>query len=87
MDGAGRRQVERRGTTTDTTAFLINCGRCRSGCTTAKVIIAEKGYLSRQPAATIHQHHSVLLPGPNRQEEPGHGPHRAPTRQYIQSIF
>jgi hypothetical protein len=52
-----------------------------------KVIIAEKGYLSRQPAATIHQRHTALLPGPNRQDEPGHGPHRAPTRQYIESIF
>jgi hypothetical protein len=52
-----------------------------------EVIIAEKGYLSRQPAATIHQRHRAPLPGPNRQDEPGHGPHPAPTRQHIESIF
>jgi hypothetical protein len=40
-----------------------------------EVIIAENGYLSRQPAATIHQRHGALLPAPNRQDEPGHGPH------------
>jgi hypothetical protein len=63
------------------------CGPCRSGCTAAKVIIAEKGYLSRQPAATIHQHDGALLPGPNRQHEPGHGPHLAADPPIHQSIF
>jgi len=52
-----------------------------------EVIIADKGYVSRQLATTIHQRHGALLLRPNRQDEPGHGPHLAPIRQYIESIF
>jgi hypothetical protein len=52
-----------------------------------EVIIADKGYVSRELAATIHERHGALLLRPHRRDEPGRGPHLAPIRQYIESIF
>ena len=52
-----------------------------------EVIIADKGYSGRELASTIQHRHGALLLRPNRQDEPGRGPHLAPIRQYIESIF
>jgi len=52
-----------------------------------EVIVADKGYVSRELAATIHQRHRALILRPKRKDEPGRGPHLAPIRQYIESIF
>ena len=52
-----------------------------------EVIIADKGYSGRELATTIHQRHGALILRPTRQDEPGKGPHLAPIRQCIESIF
>jgi hypothetical protein len=52
-----------------------------------EVIIADKGYAGRELQATIAERHGALLLRPSRQNEPGHGPHLAPIRQCIESIF
>jgi hypothetical protein len=51
------------------------------------VIIADKGYASRELAADVAHQHGALILRPNRKDEPRHGPHLAPIRQYIESIF
>jgi Transposase DDE domain len=52
-----------------------------------EVIVADKGYASRELAATIAERHRALILRPHRKDEPGRGPHLAPIRQYIESIF
>ena len=51
-----------------------------------EIVIADKGYVSRQFAATIATLDAHIL-RPARKDEPGHGPHLAPIRQRIESIF
>ena len=51
-----------------------------------EIVIADKGYVSRQFAATIANLDAHIL-RPARKDEPGHGPHLAPIRQRIESIF
>jgi hypothetical protein len=51
-----------------------------------EIVIADKGYASRQFAATIATLDAHIL-RPARKDEPGHGPHLAPIRQRIESIF
>jgi Transposase DDE domain len=52
-----------------------------------EVIIADKGYVSRELAAAVAERHGALILRPKRKDEPGPGPHLAPIRQYIESIF
>ncbi len=52
-----------------------------------EVIIADKGYSGRELAAAVAERHGALILRPNRKDEPGQGPHLAPIRQYIESIF
>jgi transposase len=52
-----------------------------------ETIIADKGYAGKDFAATITQRFGAILLRPRRQNEPGHGPHLAPIRQCIESIF
>ncbi len=52
-----------------------------------EVIVADKGYVGRELAATIAEQYGALILRPARKDEPGHGPHLAPIRQYIESIF
>jgi hypothetical protein len=52
-----------------------------------ETIVADKGYVSRELAATIHERHQAVILRPNRKDEPGRSPHLAPIRQYIESIF
>jgi Transposase DDE domain len=51
-----------------------------------ELVIADKGYVSRSFAATIAALDAHIL-RPTRRDEPGHGPHLAPIRQRIESIF
>lgn len=52
-----------------------------------EVIVADKGYVGRELAATIAEQYGALILRPARKDEPGHGPHLAPIRQHIESIF
>jgi transposase len=55
----------------------------RSGPVT---VIADKGYAGRAFAAALSDRAATLL-RPTRTDEPGRGPHLAPIRQRIESIF
>jgi transposase len=57
------------------------------GLRDATTIIADKGYSGREFAATVHARHGATIMRPRRADEPGHGPHLAPIRQCIESIF
>jgi hypothetical protein len=52
-----------------------------------EVIIADKGYASRELATTVAERYGARILRPARKNEPGRGPHLAPIRQYIESIF
>lgn len=52
-----------------------------------EVIVADKGYVGRELATLVAERHGALILRPKRKDEPGHGPHLAPIRQYIESIF
>src|SRR5215210_4785107 len=58
--------------------------RCRRAG--GELVIADKGYVSREFAATAAALDAHIV-RPVRQDEPGHGPHLAPIRQRIESIF
>ncbi len=49
-------------------------------------VIGDKGYASRDFHAAMQARHAQIL-RPRRRDEPGHGPHLAPIRQRIESIF
>lgn len=49
-------------------------------------LIGDKGYAGRQFAAQVTQRHATIL-RPCRKDEPGQGPHLAPIRQRVESIF
>jgi len=50
------------------------------------IVIGDKGYASRDFAAAMIDRHAVIV-RPRRKNEPGPGPHLAPIRQRIESIF
>lgn len=52
-----------------------------------EVIVADKGYSGKELAATVTERFGALILRPRRQDEPGRGPHLAPIRQCIESIF
>src|SRR4051794_18789721 len=58
--------------------------RCQRGG--GELVIADKGYVSRQFADTVAALDAHII-RPVRKDEPGHGPHLAPIRQRIESIF
>jgi len=60
--------------------LLARCG-CRGA-----VLICDKGYAGRDFAAAVAEM-GALVVRPARKDEPGHGPHLAPIRQRIESIF
>ena len=51
-----------------------------------EVLVCDKGYAGREFAASAAEH-GVLVVRPARKDEPGRGPHLAPIRQRIESIF
>jgi hypothetical protein len=50
------------------------------------IVIGDKGYASRDFAAAMLDRHALIV-RPRRKDEPGRGPHLAPIRQRIESIF
>jgi hypothetical protein len=50
------------------------------------IVIGDKGYASREFAAQMLDRHALIV-RPRRKNEPGPGPHLAPIRQRIESIF
>jgi hypothetical protein len=52
-----------------------------------EVIVADKGYAGQEFQTAVTERHGALLLRPNREDEPGRGPHLAPIRQRIESIF
>ena len=52
-----------------------------------ETIIADKGYAGKEFAATIAARHGAVILRPRRADERGRGPHLAPIRQCIESIF
>jgi hypothetical protein len=50
------------------------------------IIIGDKGYASRDFAAAMLDRQALIV-RPRRKDEPGSGPHLAPIRQRIESIF
>jgi Transposase DDE domain len=52
-----------------------------------ETIIADKGYAGKEFAATVAQRHGAIILRPRRADESGPGPHLAPIRQCIESIF
>jgi hypothetical protein len=51
-----------------------------------EILLGDKGYAGRQFAAEVASVGATLV-RPHRKDEPGHGPHLAPIRQRIESIF
>lgn len=49
-------------------------------------VIGDKGYASRRFQAQMEARHALII-RPRRKDEPGNGPHLAPIRQRIESIF
>ena len=52
-----------------------------------ETIVADKGYVGADFARAVAHRHGALVLRPKRKNEPGRGPHLAPIRQYIESIF
>jgi Transposase DDE domain len=50
------------------------------------IVIGDKGYASRDFHAAMLDRHALIV-RPRRKDEPGPGPHLAPIRQRIESIF
>jgi hypothetical protein len=63
---------------------LVLLDRCRRHG--GETLLGDKGYAGRQFAAAVSQRDATIV-RPRRTDEPGHGPHLAPIRQRIESIF
>ena len=63
---------------------LILLDRCRRRG--GETLLGDKGYASREFAAQVTARDATFV-RPNRKDEPGTGPHLAPIRQRIESIF
>ena len=61
---------------------LLDRMRRRGG----EILLGDKGYAGREFAAQVNDRGATLV-RPRRQDEPGQGPHLAPIRQRIESIF
>jgi hypothetical protein len=48
---------------------------------------ADKGYVGRELATTAAERYGALILRPARKDEPSKGPHLAPIRRHIESIF
>lgn len=52
-----------------------------------ELVIADKGYAGKDFEATVMARFGATIMRPRRTDEPGRGPHLAPIRQCIESIF
>jgi hypothetical protein len=66
----------------DVGLVLLERCRCRGG----ETLLGDKGYAGRDFAAAVSQRGATIV-RPRRNDEPGSGPHLAPIRQRIESIF
>jgi Transposase DDE domain len=57
------------------------------GLNGGETIVCDKGYAGAEFARTVAERHSAVILRPNRKTDPGRGPHLAPIRQCIESIF
>ena len=51
-----------------------------------EILLCDKGYAGREFASAVDDLHATVV-RPRRKDEPGEGPHLAPLRQRIESIF
>jgi hypothetical protein len=51
-----------------------------------EILLGDKGYAGRDFASAVSDLNATIV-RPRRRDEPGHGPHLAPIRQRIESIF
>jgi hypothetical protein len=63
---------------------LVLLDRCRRHG--GEILLGDKGYASRAFAAQVAQRDTTFV-RPRRNDEPGPGPHLAPIRQRVESIF
>jgi Transposase DDE domain len=63
---------------------LVLLERCRRHG--GETLLGDKGYAGREFAAAVSQRDATIV-RPRRTDEPGDGPHLAPIRQRIESIF
>jgi hypothetical protein len=63
---------------------LLLLDRCRRHG--GETLLGDKGYAGREFAAAVRQRDATIV-RPRRNDEPGSGPHLAPIRQRIESIF
>jgi hypothetical protein len=63
---------------------LVLLERCRRRG--GETLLGDKGYAGREFAAAVSARGATIV-RPRRTDEPGHGPHLAPIRQRIESIF
>ena len=63
---------------------LVLLDRCRRHG--GETLLGDKGYAGRAFATAVSQRDATFV-RPRRKDEPGHGPHLAPIRQRIESIF
>jgi Transposase DDE domain len=61
--------------------LLARCERRGS-----ETLLGDKGYAGREFASAVRELDATIV-RPRRKDEPGHGPHLAPIRQRIESIF
>jgi hypothetical protein len=52
-----------------------------------ETIVCDKGYAGAEFARIVAERHGAVILRPRRKTEPGRGPHLAPIRQCIESIF
>jgi hypothetical protein len=63
---------------------LLLLERCRRRG--GETLLGDKGYAGREFAAEVRERGATII-RPRRKDEPGNGPHLAPIRQRIESIF
>jgi transposase len=63
---------------------LVLLERCRRRG--GETLLGDKGYAGREFAAAVRERDATIV-RPRRSDEPGNGPHLAPIRQRIESIF
>ena len=63
---------------------LVLLDRCRRNG--GETLLGDKGYAGREFEKAVSERHATIV-RPRRKDEPGNGPHLAPIRQRIESIF
>ena len=64
----------------------LDTARTAASAHGGETVLGDKGYAGREFAAAVSELDATIV-RPRRKDEPGHGPHLAPIRQRIESIF